>query len=257
MPPALPERFLPAYRHVQYLERNERYLAALIFGSLARGESTEASDMDVKVVVNENNPCANVNHPIIGGVKLDISFGSFEQLKAVTMLEIERRERIPVVAESLIVFDKTGELTALQAEAQHIQPKPVEPHEYQFMQFMFYHGNNKVERNLHSDPITALFVMHVGLNDFLHYHYRLQQRWWVSSKRLLVDLRNWDTALVPLIEQFVATSDVQVKFQFWSAIIDHILQPLGGRQPIEENNCECEICQRDLGTLLNGHLALD
>ena len=81
---------------------------------------------------------------------------------------------------------------------------------------------------------------------FLKYHYQLQQRWWVSSKRLLADLYNWDTPLVQLIENFVATSDVQIKFADWSAIIDHILAPIGGRQPIAENNCDCEVCRQDL-----------
>ena len=98
--------------------------------------------------------------------------------------------------------------------------------------------------------MTALIAMHVGLNELLHWHYQLQRKWWISSKRLLGDLRNWDYRLAALVEDFVATSEVQAKFQFWSAIIDHILEPLGGRQPIAENNCHCDICQRDLATLL-------
>lgn len=111
---------------------------------------------------------------------------------------------------------------------------------------MFFHGNDKVQRNLEADPITALLVMHVGLNEFLKYHYQLQQHWWVSSKRLLADLRQWDLPLAQLLDQFVTTSDVHVKFTHWSAIIDHIAKPLGGRQPIAENNCTCAVCQRDL-----------
>ena len=165
---SLPARFLPAYHTIQHLEQGERYLAAFIFGSLARGEATEHSDFDVKVIVDEDNDCTNVNHPIIGGVKLDITFFSLKQLKVGTEKEIEQRERVPMLAESLIVFDKTGELATLQERARQVKPKPVPPEEYQFMQFMFYHGNNKVERNLETDPIAALLVMHVGLNDFLH-----------------------------------------------------------------------------------------
>ena len=246
----IPARFLPAYHAIQHLQHDERYLAAFIFGSLARGEATEHSDFDVKVIVDEDNDCANVNHPIIDGVKLDITFFSLEQLQIGTEKEIEQRERIPMIAESLIVFDKTGELATLQERARQVKPEPVLSEEYQFMQFMFYHGNNKVERNLETDPITALLVMHVGLNEFLHWHYRLQQHWWVSSKRLLRDLRSWDEPLAHLLEQFVITSDVHEKFAVWSAIIDHILEPFGGRQPIAENNCHCEVCEGDLSSLL-------
>ena len=248
-PPDVPRRFLAAYQSIARLEQHDRYLAAFIFGSFARGEATEHSDLDVNVIVGEDNPCPNINHPIIDGVKLDLTFVSLQQVKARMDFQIKERERIPWIAETCIVFDKTNELAQLQEQARQVKPKKVLPEEYQFLHFMFYHGNNKVERNLDADPITALFVMDVGLNDFLKYHYQLQQRWWVSSKRMLADLRSWDAPLAQLIERFIATCDVRTKFAYWSAIIDHILAPIGGRQPIAENNCNCEVCRQDLSML--------
>jgi predicted nucleotidyltransferase len=53
--PAIPERFLAAYQHIERLGQYDRYLAALIFGSLARGMTTEKSDLDVIVLVDEDN----------------------------------------------------------------------------------------------------------------------------------------------------------------------------------------------------------
>jgi predicted nucleotidyltransferase len=250
LPITIPPRFHPAYQHVQRLAQYERYQAALIFGSLARGEATGESDMDVKVVTDEDNTCANINHPEIGGVKLDLSFSSISQFREGLNREIASRERIPILAESLIVFDKTGELTELCELAKMVQPRKITTDEIQFLQFMFYHGNNKAERNLQSDPVTALLVMHVGLNDFLQFHYRIQGRWWVSSKRLLADLRSWDPALARLVERFVMGCDVQAKFQAWSDIIDYILEPLGGRQPIAQNNCDCAACRVDLARVV-------
>jgi hypothetical protein len=245
-PPISQNRFFAAYQRIADLAQYDRYLAAYIFGSFARGEATEHSDLDVHVIVNEDNPCANINHPIIAGVKLDLSFCSLRQLKERTNLEMKQRERLPMIAEALIVFDKTHELANLQMQASQVKPREIHPDKQQFLQFMFFHGNEKAQRNLEADPITALLVMHVGLDEFLKYHYQLQQHWWVSSKRLLADLRQWDLPLAQLLEQFVAARDVYVKFTYWSAIIDHILEPLGGRQPIAENNCACAICQRDL-----------
>jgi hypothetical protein len=43
-----------------------------------------------------------------------------------------------------------------------------------------------------------------------------------------------------------STCEVETKYQWWPAIIDHILEPLGGRQPIAENNCDCVVCREDL-----------
>ena len=58
---SIPERFLPAYQCIQQLEQYDRYLAAYIFGSVARGEATEQSDLDVHVMVDEDNACPNIN----------------------------------------------------------------------------------------------------------------------------------------------------------------------------------------------------
>lgn len=245
-----PKRFLAALQVIERLQVYDRYLGAFIFGSLARLEATEQSDCDVQVIVNEDNPCTNINHPIIEEVKLDLTFLSLAQLRARTQQQMEERERIPWIAEAFIVFDKTNQLLPLQEQAKQAQPRKTSPEEFQYLQFMFYHANDKVERNLEADPLTALLVMHVGLNDLLHYHYRINQRWWVSSKRLLADLHSWDLPLAQLIEQFVKTCEVQLKFACWSAIIDHILEPLGGRQPIAENNCECSVCRNNLAMLL-------
>lgn len=246
---AIPERFQPAYQYIKQLEQYTRYLGAFIFGSLARGEATEQSDLDVKVAINEDNPCHNINHPVINGVKLDITFNSLQQLKTFTGDEIERRERVPMIAESLIVFDKTGALVEMREMARQVRPKAITAADHQFIQFMFFHGDDKVERYLETDPTAALFVMHIGLDDFLKFHYQIHQKWWVSSKRLLTDLKTWDESLVHLIERFISTCEVAAKYHFWSAIIDHILQPLGGRQPIAENNCDCVVCQRDPSVL--------
>ncbi len=249
-PLTIPERFQPAYHYIKQLEQYERYIGAFIFGSLARGEATEHSDLDVKVAVNEDNLCNNINHPIINGVKLDITFNSLQQLKTFTDNEIEKAERVPLVADSIIVFDKTGALVEMREMARQVRPKAITAADHQSIQFMFFHGNDKIERYLKSDPTAALFVMHVGLNDFLKFHYQIQQKWRVSSKRLLVDLSTWDESLVHLIERFVSTCELATKYHLWSAIIDHILQPLGGRQPITENNCDCVICREDLSVLL-------
>lgn len=70
----VPNRFVPAVRAVETLAAEDRYLAALVFGSVAEGTATHASDLDVRVVVDQDNPCTNINHPRIDGVKLDITF---------------------------------------------------------------------------------------------------------------------------------------------------------------------------------------
>jgi hypothetical protein len=91
--------------------------------------------------------------------------------------------------------------------------------------------------------------MHTGLSELLRLHYRLQGHWWLSSKYVLSNLREWDPQLAGLVERLVGTGAVSEKFAAWSAIIEQILAPLGGRVPVNENNCDCPVCRSDLAQL--------
>jgi predicted nucleotidyltransferase len=213
----IPSRFQPAYQRILQLAQADRYHGAFVFGSVARGETTAASDFDVKVVVGEDNRCSHINHTMVGGVKLDSTFGSFAQLNTATQCEIETGERIPMIAESIIVFDKTGDHRLLRQTASQARPKLLNEGDMQHIQFLVYHINDKVERHLDLDPTASLLVMHIGINVLLHFHYQIQRRWWMSSKRLLNDLRQWDATLTALLSRFTATCEVPAKFALWSA----------------------------------------
>jgi predicted nucleotidyltransferase len=252
---AFPLPFRPALRRIHALRTLPRYLAAYLFGSVARGAATAASDLDVHVVVDAAHPCATINHLLVDGVPVDITFCSLEQLMTRTQREIAKGDRIPMVAESLIIFDKTGDLTRFRSTAQDARPQPTPPAAYQTIQFLVWHTNNKVERFLASDPVAALLVMHTSLSDLLNIHYGLQGRWRVSDKRLLSDLHAWDPRLADVVERLVITTDVADKFAAWTELIDYILAPLGGRQPRATYTCACAMCQHDLALLVPSSVA--
>src|SRR5262249_48371884 len=159
--------------------------AAFIFGSVAEGTSADKSDLDVKVIVDEDNPCENINHPTFDDYKLDITFRSFLQIKQFTEDEIKKGEREPNLTQAVILFDQSGELTALQETVRAITPHNLESKDYQFVQFMLYHANDKVERVLEDDPLSSLYSMHANIGEVLKLHFRLNGKWWVSSKNVL------------------------------------------------------------------------
>jgi len=131
-----PKRFWRGVEAVKALSNNPPYQAAFIFGSVAEGASTYKSDLDVKVIVDDDNPCENINHPTFDDYKLDITFRSFPQIKQFTEDEIEKGEREPNLVRGVILFDITGELTALQEKVRSTKPQKYEVKDYQFMQFM-------------------------------------------------------------------------------------------------------------------------
>ncbi len=245
----IPPKFHLPIQKIKSLAQNDSYLGAFVFGSVARGEAGEHSDLDVKVIVREDNPCKNINHPFIDGVKLDITFISYEQLVQAAEKE-QKGGRVPMILESMIIFDKTGKLGELKDSYAGLLPPKSTDADYQFHQFILYHHDEKVRRNMTEDPETALLTMTLCLDELIKMHYQINGHWKVSSKRILKDLDVWDPDFARLLREFIKENELEKKFAIWSALVDHVARPMGGRMPIEENNCDCENCVRDLGELL-------
>ncbi len=244
----LPIEFQKAIEKLKKLAEYDEYRGAFVFGSAARDEVTEDSDLDVKVLVAGENACEQINHPFIGSIKLDLTFQT-EKTMADQIDANVKSNRVPMIAESLILFDKDGTVTRLKKESLAARARKFTPEEYQLQQFLIYHLNDKVERNLLKEPSASLLSMNIGLNDLFKIHYGLAGRWWVSSKRLLRDLKTWDVAAAELLERLLVAPDVKSKFPIWSKLIDHITTPMGGRMPIEDNICACPICSAHLASL--------
>lgn len=243
------EPFHSAIQKVKDLQKDNRYQSAYLFGSVVRGEQDKNSDLDVMVIVDRENDCKEINHPIINGVKFDITFRSIEQIKKINEDVEEKGERLPMIAESIIIFDKTGELTKLKKRYK-TKRKKATPKDFQQIHFMLYHADNKAKRNLKDDKYTALLALSINLNDILKFHYHINGKWWLSNKRLLNDLRTWDQKMARLVERFVTTNDVDKKYKVWTQILDYVAKPIGGRKEIADINCNCKVCKRDLKNLL-------
>lgn len=243
------EPFKTAVLKIKELEEFDGYMGAFIFGSVARGEEDENSDLDIKVITKRKNYCKNVNHPFINSIKLDLSFNTLKLFKEGTRLEMTEKRRVPMIAESIIIFDKSGELKRIKQKALKSTPKKLKKKDYQWSQFMLYHMDNKAVRHLKSDPASSILSMGMNLKDALKDHYKINRRWWVSDKRLLNDLREWDPDLVELLNKFAVSSSIANKYRFWSQVLDHISKPIGGRKKIEEINCDCKLCISDMKKL--------
>jgi predicted nucleotidyltransferase len=164
---------------IKSLEDHPNYLGAFVFGSVARDEITDDSDLDVQVIIAEDNPHIDILHPIIEGIKLDLSFCSLEQMKKQHDKELQRvPARIPMIAESIVLFDKHGLLQETKQYYQSIQAPKFKPENFAEQRFLLYHTNNKVERSIVSDPKSALLSMHIGINDMLKIHYGIHGKWW-------------------------------------------------------------------------------
>jgi predicted nucleotidyltransferase len=245
-------RFRGALRALRNLESDRRYLGVFVFGSLARDEAGTDSDVDAQIVVDDGAPCPNLSHPRIDGVKLDLSFPSMERLRRDTAAEIERRERVPMIAESAIIFDRDGSLRRLRLEARRARPRVADAVAVREIRFLLHHEADKVHRHLVDDPAAALLAMTMGVGDLIGLHYRLRGRWMRSSKRLLTDLREWDSELAARLEAFLlAGGGAAERGRHWDRILDHVSVPAGGLSALGDSDCGCTRCRADVEYLLS------
>jgi hypothetical protein len=101
--------------------------------------------------------------------------------------------------------------------------------------FLMYHANNKVVRNLEKDPVSSLLSMSVGVNDLLKTYYLINERWWLSNKKLLEDLIKFDIKMFNLLKSFLEASAVKEKYLYWEQIYKYILSLIGGFKQLDED----------------------
>lgn len=248
---SLRKRFNEAVESLKRFEEYDDYLGAFVFGSYARGQIDIHSDLDVKIIVKQTNTCSAVNHPYLKGIKLDLSFLSFSELLDETNADIKKGARIPMIAESVIIFDKTGHLNSLKTSVSKVKPKKLTPNDLNWIQFMIYHASDKAKRNLDSDPMSSLLALDSNLQEILKFHYQINRRWWLSNKRLLQDIRRWDPSLYQILENFLTTIDVHRKYCLWESITNHILNQIGGKRLLKDINCSCKSCSKHLQVIQN------
>ncbi len=230
----LPLRFLAIVERIAALEGHPDYRGAFLFGSLARGDVTERSDVDAQVITARDNPRLDVLHPVFDGIKVDISFMSLAQLEAESHRQAQGGRR-PMLAQARILFDLGGAVAALQDRVKLFQPPPVERRDLPQILFDLHHMDDKVRRLAGFDPEAAHLSMHTEIEGLLKIHYRLQRRFHMGSKQILGDLTGWDPDLAELVRAYLTAPFPDGKIAVWTRMIERVRRPLEGVQPFTEN----------------------
>lgn len=246
----IPKKFIPALNKIKALEKKDCYLGAFLFGSGVRGELNDQSDLDVYIVVSDDCCCKDTSHPCVRGIKLDISFKSLSALEEDMLEQLRKDDRIPMVCESVILFDKTGKIQKLKDRLFKTPRKKLTKNDLRTHRFLINHFHEQVIKTLRKNKDHGLVAMNVRLEDVIKRHYMLSRRYRVSPKRLMDDLKQWDKKFYKLIMGFVKENEIDKKFEYWGKMIKHVLQNAGVGE--KENVCNCKSCEKHLKVL---HLA--
>ena len=236
---------------VEYLKklRNDDVIeAVMLFGSAARDELKVSSDIDAIIIVDDEIlGKGHTLHPVISDVKLDLGVYTFESFEKETKKQAEKIDRIPMVGDSKVLFDKTGNLTKLRES--YIESKPILTDDYrQFCKFMITHNNEKVLNNK-NDLLNLVFLIGTNLEDSLKRHYQLQGRWRIADKRIIKDLEKWDLKLHGLVISLIEEVNPKKKLEKWTAMNKYLYE-VNQIKSVVDTSCDCDSCKEMMNRIM-------
>jgi len=243
----IPKKFRSALNKIKALEKENCCLGVFLFGSSVRGELDDQSDLDVYVVVSDSCHCKDTSHPCVSGVKLDISFKSLSALEEGMTDQFNKDDRVPMICESEILFDKTGKIQELKNRLLKTPRKKLAKSDLRMYRFLINHFHEQVKKTLKKNKDHGLVAMNVRLEDIIKRHYKLSRKYRVSPKRLMDDLKKWDEKMHDLVINFVKENRVDKKLKHWEKMIKHVLQNAGSDKG--DNVCNCKVCKKHLKVL--------
>jgi predicted nucleotidyltransferase len=224
-PPAMEARFRPglAAVHDEMLAR-EDVIALLCFGSAPRGEARPNSDLDVFAITNGTEQWKRSH--TINGVEVQVQAGPLQYWGG----DVEKGNAaiIEAFATGELLFDRTGESTALKRDAEVIfrmGPRPVSPKYIQHVRYMLTNMVRDLE-DMSEDSCEARVLAGFMVVETLRFWCETQ-RFWPNRKPpvMLRHLQGRDSSLAAKIESFYTSFSPAHAIAF----TDAVLEPLGGR----------------------------
>ena len=225
-------------RKLQPLEAAKRFItekfadcqAALLAGSVIRGEETATSDLDI-VVFDEKIESAYRESLIEYGWPIEVFVHNFSSYKVFFMEDCERaRPSLPrMVSEGIILFD-SGVVSLIKEEANELLKKGPEVWSIKTIEMKRYMITDALDDLIGSTNRAEEIFIANTLADAIHeFFLRTNVQWIGASKWIMRALNQFDKNFA---RTFVQAFDAFYKTGNKDAIIDladEVLKPYGGR----------------------------
>jgi hypothetical protein len=203
---------------------------ALLAGSVVRGEATETSDLDI-VIFDRNLKSAYRESIIDFGWNIEVFVHNLTSYKEFFKSDCERaRPSLPNMVSEGIVLRDSGIMEHIKQEAKDLVEKGPEEWSADTIKLKRYFITDALDDfigcTMRAEEIFIANTLAELVSEFV---LRTNRKWIGTSKWIIRSLRNYDEKFA---DQLVEAFDIFYKTGDKNRIIimvDHILQPYGGR----------------------------
>lgn len=215
-------------------EFGDDLLGVLATGSRIRGEGDATSDIDLPVVIAQ--PRRQRRNMVVEGVEVEMFLNPPFQIRRYFADERAsgRGAEQHMWATGRIFYDPQGFMAELQAEALaqwQAGPLPLSTAERWLARYTAADGLRDIVDVLDADPERAAYLIGRMLPEVVNMFYRIQRRWLVKPKRVLLDLATWDTTAANLATA-ACSGTASERFAALEGLISHVLTSLDGPMPL-------------------------
>lgn len=215
-------------------EFGDELLGVLATGSRLRREDDLTSDIDLPVVINQ--PRCQRRNIVVDGVEVEMFLNPPFQIRRYFADEraTGRGGEQHMWSTGQIIYDPQGIMAELQAEAQaewSAGPPPLSETGRSLARYFIADGLRDIQDVLEIDPNRAIYLIGPMLPEVINTFYRVQGRWLVKPKRVLLDLDTWDTTAARLAIS-AGTGSASQRFAALKALVEHTLTALDGPMPL-------------------------
>ncbi|WP_440604197.1 nucleotidyltransferase domain-containing protein [Bacillus sp. GB_SG_008] len=200
--------------------------AALLGGSIARGEGTKTSDLDI-IIFDGKLPSAYRESFIAHGWPIEVFVHNFTSYKDFFASDCKRgRPSLPqLVVEGIVLKDTKGIIPAIKKEAQYLLEKGPKPWTKEMIQQKRYFITDVLDDLIGAAKREDELFIASHLATLLHeFILRMNNCWMGQSKWFMKTLKKYDEQFaeefVAVFEQFYKTGEKEQVIVFVNGILD-------------------------------------
>lgn len=202
---------------LEELKSRSNVLGVIMFGSWARGDNRQNSDVDLVVI-------------LIEGYRRVVEYKNkqaFEiiyttEKSALDFWQSKKDDCFDLWSVAKVLYDKDGTINRLKIEANKIietGKKPIDIYQKEQYKFSAEDELVAVESKIKTDPATANLILSKSMLFLTELFFDLRQMWVPAPKQRLVKIKEASPKLAELIEQFYVSSTLENRIELVKKII--------------------------------------